>query len=157
MGVYLDVPYCTQLRFPNACSEDNDPTGCWYASACMIGWYFERPGRRTGARRGGGLGHRARLLLRPRPSQIGNQLGRRPAQPPSTGQLLRRVPLRGHPQRHRPAPEPALADHRPGAPQVGHGPRLRGSRQTLHPHPQGPQARRTLDRRPHAARTSRLR
>lgn len=41
MGVYLDVPYCNQLRFPNSCSEDNDPTGCWYASACMIGWYFE--------------------------------------------------------------------------------------------------------------------
>lgn len=41
MGIYLDVPYCTQNRFPNACSEENDPTGCWYASACMIGWYFE--------------------------------------------------------------------------------------------------------------------
>lgn len=41
MGVYLDVPYCSQLRYPNSCSEDNDPTGCWYASACMVGWYFE--------------------------------------------------------------------------------------------------------------------
>jgi Papain-like cysteine protease AvrRpt2 len=41
MAVYLDVPYCNQLRFPNSCSADNDPTGCWYACACMIGWYFE--------------------------------------------------------------------------------------------------------------------
>lgn len=32
MGVYLDVPYVPQT---------GDPTGCWYASACMIGYFFE--------------------------------------------------------------------------------------------------------------------
>lgn len=41
VGVYLDVTYANQLPFPNSCSELNDPTGCWYACACMIGWYFE--------------------------------------------------------------------------------------------------------------------
>lgn len=41
VAVYLDVPYCNQLSVPEACSVFNDPTGCWYCSACMIGWYFE--------------------------------------------------------------------------------------------------------------------
>jgi hypothetical protein len=41
MGLYLDVPYCSQILVPNASSPLNDPTGCWYASACMVGWYFE--------------------------------------------------------------------------------------------------------------------
>ena len=41
MAVYLDVPYCNQLRFPGQSSPLNDPTGCWYASACMVGWFFE--------------------------------------------------------------------------------------------------------------------
>jgi hypothetical protein len=65
MGVYLDVPYCTQLRFPNACSEDNDPTGCWYASACMIGWYFE-----VGPRQGVPEIHSSRL-----PPEVQARLG----------------------------------------------------------------------------------
>ena len=38
MSIYLQVPYVTQLsQTPGA----SDPTGCWYASACMIGYYFE--------------------------------------------------------------------------------------------------------------------
>ncbi len=41
MAVYLDVPYCNQLSVPESSSVLNDPTGCWYCSACMIGWYFE--------------------------------------------------------------------------------------------------------------------
>lgn len=65
MSVYLDVPYCTQLRFPNACSEDNDPTGCWYASACMIGWYFE-----VGPRQGVPEIHSSRL-----PPEVQARLG----------------------------------------------------------------------------------
>jgi hypothetical protein len=65
MSVYLDVPYCTQLRFPNACSEDNDPTGCWYASACMIGWYFE-----VGPRQGVPELHSSRL-----PAEVRARLG----------------------------------------------------------------------------------
>ena len=31
MGLYLDVPYCSQILVPNASSPLNDPTGCWYA------------------------------------------------------------------------------------------------------------------------------
>ncbi|MBR0655671.1 papain-like cysteine protease family protein [Plastoroseomonas arctica] len=39
-GIYLDVPFVTQLGFgPN--NAMNDPTGCWYCSACMLGYYFE--------------------------------------------------------------------------------------------------------------------
>ncbi|MDD3444906.1 MAG: papain-like cysteine protease family protein [Zavarzinia sp.] len=40
MPIRLNVPYVTQLDMggdPNA----DDPTGCWYASVCMIGYYFE--------------------------------------------------------------------------------------------------------------------
>jgi hypothetical protein len=65
MSVYLDVPYCSQLRFPNSCSEDNDPTGCWYASACMIGWYFE-----VGPRQGVPELHSSRL-----PPEVQARLG----------------------------------------------------------------------------------
>ena len=45
MGVYLDVPYVPQT---------GDPTGCWYASACMIGYFFE-VGPRMGVPRAGGV------------------------------------------------------------------------------------------------------
>lgn len=39
-SIYLDVPFVTQLGFgPN--QSMNDPLGCWYASACMLGYYFE--------------------------------------------------------------------------------------------------------------------
>ena len=38
MGVYLDVPFASQLN--NGAGMD-DPTGCWYCSVCMIGWFFE--------------------------------------------------------------------------------------------------------------------
>ena len=31
-SIYLDVPYISQT---------GDPTGCWYASTCMVGYYFE--------------------------------------------------------------------------------------------------------------------
>jgi hypothetical protein len=65
MGVILDVPYCNQLNFPNGCSPLNDPTGCWYASACMIGWFFE-----AGPRQGVPELHSSRL-----PAEIRNRLG----------------------------------------------------------------------------------
>jgi len=56
MAMQLDVRFVTQLGigshaktmgesmrelFGEATPERNDPTGCWYASACMIGYYFE--------------------------------------------------------------------------------------------------------------------
>jgi len=44
-GIYLDVPFVTQLGFGNNLSQ-NDPTGCWYSSACMVGYYFEAGPRR---------------------------------------------------------------------------------------------------------------
>jgi hypothetical protein len=40
MSIFLDVPFVTQLAYgPN--KEMNDPTGCWYASACMVAYFFE--------------------------------------------------------------------------------------------------------------------
>lgn len=36
MSIHLPVPWITQLR-----QGYEDPTGCWYASACMIGYFFE--------------------------------------------------------------------------------------------------------------------
>ena len=39
-GYYLDVPYASQLGSGPG-DMNYDPTGCWYASTCMIGWYFE--------------------------------------------------------------------------------------------------------------------
>ncbi len=65
MGVYLDVPYCTQIRFPRMSHELNDPTGCWYASACMVGWYFE-----VGPRQGVPEIHSSRL-----PASVRARLG----------------------------------------------------------------------------------
>lgn len=41
MGIYLDVPFANQLMRPGQSSVLNDPTGCWYASVNMVGWYFE--------------------------------------------------------------------------------------------------------------------
>jgi hypothetical protein len=38
MGLYLDVPYVSQLNYGGGM---NDYTGCWYCSACMLGYYFE--------------------------------------------------------------------------------------------------------------------
>lgn len=40
-SIYLDVPYVTQLGFGDKSDPQNDPTGCWYSSACMLGYYFE--------------------------------------------------------------------------------------------------------------------
>ncbi len=40
-SIYLDVPFVTQLGFGNKADPQNDPTGCWYSSACMVGYYFE--------------------------------------------------------------------------------------------------------------------
>jgi hypothetical protein len=68
MAVNLNVPFVTQLgiggHVPGA-TPRNDPTGCWYASACMVNYYFEA-GPRLGvpelfARNLGGglLGHYA--------------------------------------------------------------------------------------------------
>ena len=39
-GILLDVPFVTQLGYGHNNATD-DPTGCWYASACMVGYYFE--------------------------------------------------------------------------------------------------------------------
>jgi hypothetical protein len=36
MSVLLEVPFVTQLK-----PGFQDPTGCWYASACMLAYYFE--------------------------------------------------------------------------------------------------------------------
>lgn len=38
--MYLDVPFVSQLDFGGDQHLD-DPTGCWYASACMIAYSFE--------------------------------------------------------------------------------------------------------------------
>ncbi|OHB62565.1 MAG: hypothetical protein A2168_01590 [Planctomycetes bacterium RBG_13_50_24] len=44
MAVTLNVKFVTQLgiggHVANATPRD-DPTGCWYASACMVAYYFE--------------------------------------------------------------------------------------------------------------------
>ncbi|WP_198371164.1 papain-like cysteine protease family protein [Roseomonas rosulenta] len=39
--MYLDVPFVSQLDFGGNLHLD-DPTGCWYATACMIGYSFEQ-------------------------------------------------------------------------------------------------------------------
>ncbi len=39
-SIYLDVPFVTQLGYGTNKSM-NDPTGCWYCSACMVAYYFE--------------------------------------------------------------------------------------------------------------------
>lgn len=44
MGFCLNVPFVTQLGIGGHVKGANpidDPTGCWYASACMIGYSFE--------------------------------------------------------------------------------------------------------------------
>lgn len=40
-GIYLDVPFASQLGFGDPSNPRNDWTGCWYAAACMVGWFFE--------------------------------------------------------------------------------------------------------------------
>jgi hypothetical protein len=40
-AIYLDVGFQNQLSFGNPADPTTDPTGCWYASICMIGYYFE--------------------------------------------------------------------------------------------------------------------
>lgn len=43
MAVTLKVPYVTQLGIGGhvkGAQTRDDPTGCWYASACMVGYYF---------------------------------------------------------------------------------------------------------------------
>ena len=65
MAVYLDVPYCNQLSVPESSSALNDPTGCWYCSACMIGWYFE-----VGPRQGVPELHSSRL-----PADVQGRIG----------------------------------------------------------------------------------
>ena len=44
MGYCLNVPFVTQLGIGahvKGMNPIDDPTGCWYASACMIGYSFE--------------------------------------------------------------------------------------------------------------------
>ncbi len=38
--MYLDVPFVTQLEYGHN-KNQNDPTGCWYSSACMLAYSFE--------------------------------------------------------------------------------------------------------------------
>lgn len=44
MAILLEVPFVTQLdiggHVPGNTNTLNDYTGCWYASACMVGYYF---------------------------------------------------------------------------------------------------------------------
>lgn len=40
MATKLNVPFITQLDMGGDPDAD-DPTGCWYASVCMMGYYFE--------------------------------------------------------------------------------------------------------------------
>jgi hypothetical protein len=50
MDFRLEVPYVTQLNIGGHVAGNtaawDDPTGCWYASACMIGYFFEQGPRR---------------------------------------------------------------------------------------------------------------
>src|SRR5262245_35087695 len=39
--IYLDVGYVSQLNFGRPDDPGRDPTGCWYASVCMVGYFFE--------------------------------------------------------------------------------------------------------------------
>ena len=39
MSVYLDVPFVSQIGYGGG--DLNDPTGCWYASCCMLAFHFE--------------------------------------------------------------------------------------------------------------------
>ena len=44
MSFYLNVPFVTQLGIGAEIGKHHgrdDPTGCWYASLCMVGFYFE--------------------------------------------------------------------------------------------------------------------
>lgn len=40
-GIYLNVPFVTQLGFGDPTDPQNDSTGCWYSSSCMVAYYFE--------------------------------------------------------------------------------------------------------------------
>ena len=46
MSFVLEVPYVRQLNIgghiPGNTESWDDPTGCWYASVCMIGYFFEQ-------------------------------------------------------------------------------------------------------------------
>jgi len=44
MSLYLDVPFVSQTRYGDG--SMNDPTGCWYCSACMLAYHFEAGPRR---------------------------------------------------------------------------------------------------------------
>jgi Papain-like cysteine protease AvrRpt2 len=40
--IYLSVPFVTQLDFGDPTHPIRDYTGCWYASVCMVNYYFEQ-------------------------------------------------------------------------------------------------------------------
>lgn len=68
--ITLDVPFVTQLEIgAHAVKHQDDVwddlTGCWYASACMVGYHFE-PGPRQGL---------PELLKVPRPGPRGDFIG----------------------------------------------------------------------------------
>lgn len=50
MSTLLDVPFVTQLDIGGHVEGNtqawNDYTGCWYASACMVAYYYEQGPRR---------------------------------------------------------------------------------------------------------------
>jgi hypothetical protein len=37
-SIYLDVPFVTQLGFGDKSDPQNDPSGCWYSSACITSY-----------------------------------------------------------------------------------------------------------------------
>lgn len=39
MAFKLEVPFVSQLKYGDGTM--NDPTGCWYASACMLAYFYE--------------------------------------------------------------------------------------------------------------------
>ncbi|NNG05153.1 MAG: hypothetical protein HKM95_13800 [Inquilinus sp.] len=37
----LNVPYVSQVNYGNPNNPQSDPFGCWYASCCMISYFYE--------------------------------------------------------------------------------------------------------------------
>lgn len=40
-SIYLNVNFVSQLGFGDPAHPSNDWTGCWYAAACMVAYFFE--------------------------------------------------------------------------------------------------------------------
>jgi hypothetical protein len=72
--IYLDVPFVTQLGFGDPKNPQNDWTGCWYASACMVGYYFEA-GPRLGVpeKYDAAKGYHSGMMVEEYPKLIANE------------------------------------------------------------------------------------